>query len=566
VVTEADTNAEHAAACHALLASYGGTFFNAGPFTPFFLHEQGDPPRASINLPHNGGSNWGGSAVDPVRGYVFVNTSESGSIGWIEARDPAGNYGRGADGSTQPYDRGSLGGPGAYSSFSASFTADDGTSITLPCIRPPWGRLLAVDANSGEVAWASNLGTTPALGPDRADTGANNTFGGPMVTAGGLVFIGATDDRILRAFDAASGDALWQEELEYAANTIPISFLGRDGQQYLAVVAAGSGFGPPLMGPQGPRNNESLIVWALPESGPEERAQVRTPEGALLDTSPDLAYAPGELSEAQLQDSNRALMVQDSMNVFRRFPREVTADMMRFYTGALALRSLNPIQLTATQQMILTGVGSGQVKLSAGQQGNRRYDLSGGVTGGTGIRYLRFTYPDESVVAQRFATAGFPAPQFEAAEDGSCIATLADPAGLAIEIAIVPGAADRSDDGVGVGIGVSDMAASRSFYGDFVGLEAGDAERAAHWGVTRHPFRHGETTIFLHETGPGLPADTGSSGIQYVVSDAALAAARGEYRGVAVETPLNRLAGFDLTTVWLNDPDGVTNYFAQVGD
>ncbi|MCB2065987.1 MAG: PQQ-binding-like beta-propeller repeat protein [Erythrobacter sp.] len=270
VVTEADTNAEHVAACHALLDSYGGRFFNSGPFTPFFLHEEGDPPRASINLPHNGGSNWGGSAADPTTGYVYINTTESGSIGWIEARDPNGDYGRGAVGSTQPYDRGSLSGPGAYSSFSASFTAEDGHRVTLPCIRPPWGRLIAVDGNTGQIAWATPLGTTPELGPDKAETGSNNTFGGPMVTAGGLVFIGATDDRMFRAFDAATGEVLWQEQLQYAANTVPMSYRGADGRQYVAVVAGGSGYGAPLMGSNGPLNNESLIVWALPDdSGPD---------------------------------------------------------------------------------------------------------------------------------------------------------------------------------------------------------------------------------------------------------------------------------------------------------
>ncbi len=266
VVTEEDTNAEHVAACSALLDSYGGTFFNSGPFTPFFLHEEGDPPRASINLPHNGGSNWGGSAVDPNTGYIYVNTSESGSIGWIEARDPDGDYGRGTSGSNQPYDRGSLSGPGAYSSFSASFEADDGTRVTLPCIRPPWGRLVAVDGNTGEIAWATKLGTTPELGPDKADTGANNTFGGPMVTAGGLVFIGATSDGIFRAFDARTGELVWSEQLDYPAMTIPMSYRGADGRQYIAVFATGSAFGPPIRGEDGrPANNESLITWALPE-------------------------------------------------------------------------------------------------------------------------------------------------------------------------------------------------------------------------------------------------------------------------------------------------------------
>lgn len=266
LVTAEDTTPEHAAACRELLDSYGGTFFNAGPFTPFFLHEKGDPPRASINLPHNGGSNWGGSAADPERGIVYINTSESGSIGWIEARDPEGDYGRGTTDSNQLYDRGSLQGPGAYSSFSATYKDPGGNSVNLPCIRPPWGRLHAVDGNTGEMLWSSLLGTTPELPEGKRDTGANNTFGGPMVTAGGLVFIGATADGIFRAFDATTGDVVWSEKLQYAAMSIPITYRGADGRQYLAIVASGSAFGGPRpLGEDGrPLNEESLIAWALP--------------------------------------------------------------------------------------------------------------------------------------------------------------------------------------------------------------------------------------------------------------------------------------------------------------
>ena len=66
--------------------------------------------------------------------------------------------------------------------------------------------------------------------------------------------------------------------------------------------------------------------------------------------------------------------------------------------------------------------------------------------------------------------------------------------------------------------------------------------------------------------GDNAHPDNGSAGIQYVVSDAPLAAARGDHRELGVQTPLNRLAGFGLVTVWLSDPDGVTNYFAQVGE
>lgn len=267
VVTAEDTSAEHAAACRALLDSYGGTFFNSGPFTPFFFHEEGMAPRASINMPHNGGSNWGGSASDPHRGIIYLNTSESGSIGWIEKRNPEGDYGRGTDASTQVYDRGSLAGPGAYSSFSAPFVAADGSKATLPCIRPPWGRLLAVDGNSGEILWATPLGSTEVLPEGKQETGANNTFGGPIVTAGGLVFIGATSDRYFRAFDSETGKLLWDKQLDYGALTVPISYRGKDGKQYIAILASGSNLaGPPPRGPDGrPMNNESLIAFALPE-------------------------------------------------------------------------------------------------------------------------------------------------------------------------------------------------------------------------------------------------------------------------------------------------------------
>ena len=293
---------------------------------------------------------------------------------------------------------------------------------------------------------------------------------------------------------------------------------------------------------------------------------VRTPEGAEMSVSADLAYKPGELSAEQLASPARDLFVQDSMNVFRRFPREKAAEMTRFYTEALALRSLNPIQLTATQQMILTGVGSGQIKLSAGQLGNRKYDLEGGYAGGTGIRFFMLTYPDSKVVQQRFAAAGFAEPEFKARDDGTYQALVSDPGGFPIVIVTRPGARDRSDDGVGVGINVSNLEASRAFYREFVGLDELPPVETPRLGTTLYPYRHKETTLFLYRMGENLHPDNGNAGIQYVVRDAPMVDAKARHRGgIAVETPLNRLAGFDLTTVWLNDPDGVTNYFAQVG-
>lgn len=309
----------------------------------------------------------------------------------------------------------------------------------------------------------------------------------------------------------------------------------------------------------------ALVAGLMLTPGQAPAQTVSTPEGALMDTGAGLAYKPGSLSQEQLMSPTRSLFAQSSMNVFRRFPRDQTEAMIKFYTGALALRSLNPIQLTASQQMLLTGVGSGQIKLSAGQQGNRKYDLTGGYKGGTGIRFLTLTYPDAAVVAKRFADAGLAAPTFVDQGDGTKAAMVTDPGGLTIQIVIRSGAKDHSDDGIGVGINVSDLKRSRAFYREFVGLDELPAVQDKLLGLTKYPYRHQETTLYLYKVGNNLPADTGSTGIQYVVRDAPMIDAKGKARKIAVETPLNKLRGFDLTTVWLNDPDGVTNYFAQPG-
>ena len=294
-------------------------------------------------------------------------------------------------------------------------------------------------------------------------------------------------------------------------------------------------------------------------------ARITTPEGAVMNSADDLAYKPGQLTQDQLMSSTADLFRQKSANVFRRYPRDKTEAMVRFYTKALALKSLSPIQLTATQQMLLTGVGSGQIKLSAGQQGNRKYDLAGGVTGGTGIRYFMLTYPDRQAVIDRFTAAGFEAPKFSKQGDGTEAALVSDPGGFPIEIVIRPGAKDGSNDGVGVGINTSNLERSRDFYRTFVGLPELPPVKDKLLGITKYPLQRGETTLYLYQAGDNAHPDNGSAGIQYVVSDSPLVDAKAKARHIAVETPLNKLKGFDLITVWLNDPDGVTNYYAQVG-
>jgi glucose dehydrogenase len=95
-----------------------------------------------------------------------------------------------------------------------------------------------VDINRGEILWRSTLGTTPALGEAGKETGSRN-LGGNIQTGGGLVFIGATNDRQFRAFNSRTGEQLWSVELEASAHSTPMTFMGRDGKQYVVVVGAG---------------------------------------------------------------------------------------------------------------------------------------------------------------------------------------------------------------------------------------------------------------------------------------------------------------------------------------
>jgi quinoprotein glucose dehydrogenase len=237
MVRPEDTSAQHVAACEALWERSGG-FHYEGPFTPFSFHAAGDPPRSTLQLPGGtGGVNWGGAAVDPTTGYVYVNAHDTSLVGWIEQKRPGGNYGRGVEGSTIPFDRASVGGPGPYAGFNAQLKDEDGNVLaTLPCYRPPWARLAAVDANTGEIVWESVLGLSEELPEGKQLTGRSGSAG-PTVTAGGVVLIGATEDHRLRAFDARSGRELWAVELENTVNANPMTYRGKDGKQYVVAVA-----------------------------------------------------------------------------------------------------------------------------------------------------------------------------------------------------------------------------------------------------------------------------------------------------------------------------------------
>ena len=274
--------------------------------------------------------------------------------------------------------------------------------------------------------------------------------------------------------------------------------------------------------------------------------------------------ASAEELTAKHGHSVKPLITQDSMNVYRRFVPEHREAMVVFYDKVLGLEPLTPIDLGGGQQMILFSIGTGQIKLASGLKEGRNYHL-GGVHDGVGIRLFTLFFPDEATLAGRFEANGFEAPEFISRGDGVRSALMQDPGGFSLELVISPDVPAELYGTVEVGVNVSNLAASREYYREFIGLDELEPVKDELLGVTKYPYRHGETTINLWSVGEGLPADTGSAGIQYVVSDVDYVDARAKAREVTVETPLGGLPGFDLRFVWLNDPDGVTNYFAQIG-
>jgi quinoprotein glucose dehydrogenase len=218
LVTAADTTPEHAAACEALIASNGGVY-NAGPFTPWKYREAGVATPVSLVFPGGlGGPNWGGTASDARTGYVFVATQDVGALGWIR---------KAQDGAPVPYEKTSP----SRGAFDVSIGGE-----SWPCQKPPWGRLLAVNASTGDISWQIPLGITEQLPAGKQNTG-RPLLAGPIVSAGGVLFIASTDDNRFRAFDAGTGRQLWVTKLDRRGNANPITYQGRDGKQYVAIVA-----------------------------------------------------------------------------------------------------------------------------------------------------------------------------------------------------------------------------------------------------------------------------------------------------------------------------------------
>ena len=246
---------EHDAYCQQLWDKYH--LANDGPYTPW------DVNRDVVVFPGAiGGGNWNGVTFNPKLGLMFTNVMNAGQWGHLAPAGASG--GRGGRGN-----RGAAGGPPPDESDAPPRASGPNYGKVTPegrrfwdpktlysCNKPPWGELIAVNANTGDIAWRVPLGSFEELEKKGLKTGTPS-LGGAITTAGNLIFIGATVDGKFRAFDARNGVELWSTKLDVPAHSIPSTYMGRDGKQYIAIAAGGGGF---LQSPTA----DTLIAFTLP--------------------------------------------------------------------------------------------------------------------------------------------------------------------------------------------------------------------------------------------------------------------------------------------------------------
>ena len=231
---------------------------NEGLYTPPSL-------RGSISMPgHNGGANWGMVAVNPSKGFLYVITKE---LPTLDKLFPPGAGGAAASGLPQVA-------PKAPAPANETFTRYDSPvnfitqSNGLSAIGPPWSNLTAYDLNSGTIRWQVPNGGVLALEKDgHSSTGARAPRGGPVVTAGGLIFAATASDHKLRAYDEDNGTVLWEYELPTGSDGVPAVYEA-GGREYVAFCVAGAD-GLILRGRPAPPSApppSAYVVFALPKN------------------------------------------------------------------------------------------------------------------------------------------------------------------------------------------------------------------------------------------------------------------------------------------------------------
>jgi quinoprotein glucose dehydrogenase len=213
-----------------------------GVFTPPSL-------GGSLVAPGNiGGMAWGGAAFDPASGLLLIPTNRLPSVVHLIPREKIAEFRKAHPGGEYAPQNGS-----PYW-MRRDFLLNENR---VPCNAPPWGALTAVDVNNGKIRWEVPLGSMPWLTahPEAANWGSVN-LGGPIVTAGGLVFIGASLDAHLHAFDVQTGKQLWMGDLPTSARATPMTYRAPNGKQYVVIAAGGHEIAGIKLG-------DSLVAFAL---------------------------------------------------------------------------------------------------------------------------------------------------------------------------------------------------------------------------------------------------------------------------------------------------------------
>jgi len=211
---------------------------NMGPYTPYGM-------LPSLVFPGSeGGGGWGGVAANPDLGLVFVNPRHLGVIAQLQSSTSSGvlpSFGK--------------------QKVPTNFYVDQ---QGYPCNAPPWSEIVAVSSTTGVVVWRTPLGEYPELTKKGIlNTGTAVNDGGPIATASGLVFIGATTDFGFRAFDARTGQELWRATLPDDALMTPLTYQGGNGKQFVAVVAGGGDAIFHIPAKPSPGANATVVAFSL---------------------------------------------------------------------------------------------------------------------------------------------------------------------------------------------------------------------------------------------------------------------------------------------------------------
>jgi quinoprotein glucose dehydrogenase len=230
--------------CRDLIASHR----NEGIFTP-------PDTRGTILWPgYIGGVNWGGIAVDQSRQRIFAAVNHLPMVVTLMTEQTLGSQAKSDDFPHSDFAR-QAGTP--YGMRREPLLSPWG----LPCTAPPWGTLVSIDLRRNRIVWQVPLGSTEGIGPWFAPTRNFGTpnLGGPIATAGDLVFVGAAMDSYFRAFDLETGRELWKYRLPAGGQATPMTYrAGRDHRQYVVIAAGGHGT---LGTPRG----DYVVAFALPK-------------------------------------------------------------------------------------------------------------------------------------------------------------------------------------------------------------------------------------------------------------------------------------------------------------